>query len=138
MSDGKWKPGQSGNPNGRPPGSSELAHLRASIAKRVPEILERLAHLAADGDVQAARLLLERVLPPLKSVEVPVEVALAEGSLTDQARLLLSAAAGGALLPDQAATLIGALASVAKITESDELLKRIERLEEAAEARRRA
>jgi hypothetical protein len=135
---GRWQPGQSGNPKGRPLGTGDVARLRGSIADRVPEILATLIEQARGGDVQAARLLLERVLPPLKSVEVPVEVALAEGSLTDQARLLLSAAAGGALLPDQAATLIGALASVAKITETDELLKRIERLEEATEARRRA
>lgn len=131
----RWQPGQSGNPNGRKPGTGEVAQLRASIAARVPDILAKLIEQATVGDVQAARLLLERVLPPVKPVEMVVEMPLAEGGLSEQARQLLSAAAGGALPPDQAASLISALAAVAKITETDELAKRIERLEQAAEAR---
>ena len=128
---GRWQPGQSGNPNGRPPGSGEVARLRAAIVDEVPEILAKLTMLAKGGDVQAARLLLERVLPPVKAVELPVEMALAQGSLSDQARQMLSAAAGGDLGPDQAAALIGALAAVAKLIETDELTQRIERLEQA-------
>ena len=127
----KWQPGQSGNPNGRPPGTGEVAKLRASIAERVPEILERLTEAALAGDVSAARLLLERVLPPVKPVELPIEMTLAEGRPTEQARQVLAAAAGGTLAPDQAVSLIGALAALAKITETDELRERIERLEAA-------
>ena len=138
MSDGRWQPGRSGNPAGRPPGSGEVAKLRAHIAERVPEILAKLAELATAGDVQAARLLLERVLPPVKAVELPVELTLREGGLSEQARQVLAAAVEGALPPDQASAIIAALASVAKVTETDELLKRIERLEHAAETRRRA
>ena len=130
---GKWKPGESGNPAGRRPGSGEVAKLRAGIAERVPEILVRLVDAALAGDTQAAKLLLERVLPPVKAVELPVEISLPEGRLTEQARHVLAAAAGGKLAPDQAATLIGALAGVARIAETDELRERIERLE-AAEA----
>jgi len=134
MSDGRWQPGQSGNPMGRPPGTGEVAKLRAGIAERVPEILDRLTEAALAGDVQAARLLLERVLPPIKPVELPVELTLSEeGRPTEQARQVLAAAAGGALAPDQAVSLIGALAAVARIAETDELRERIERLEAVAE-----
>ena len=52
---------------------------------------------------------------------------------TDQARQVLATAAGGALAADQAATLIGALAGIARIAETDELRDRIERLEAAAD-----
>ena len=127
----KWQPGQSGNPAGRPPGSGEVAKLRAGIAEHVPQILSKLIDAAIGGDTQAARLLLERVLPPVKAVELPVELSLPEGRLTEQARHVLAAAAGGKLAPDQAATLIGALAGVARIAETDELRERIERLEAA-------
>jgi len=127
----KWQPGQSGNPNGRPPGTGEVAKLRAGIAERVPEILERLTEAALAGDVSAARLLLERVLPPVKPVELPIDFALSDGRPTEQARQVLAAAAGGTLAPDQAVSLIGALAALAKITETDELRERIERLEAA-------
>ena len=37
-----WKPGQSGNPKGRPAGTGEVAKLRAAIADRVPELLSKL------------------------------------------------------------------------------------------------
>ena len=33
---GSWKPGQSGNPAGRPPGGGEIGKLRATIGERVP------------------------------------------------------------------------------------------------------
>ena len=64
---GKWKAGESGNPNGRPPGTGEVAKLRDSIAAHVPEIIVQLVAKAKEGDAQAARLLLERVLPPHSS-----------------------------------------------------------------------
>lgn len=134
---GRWQPGQSGNPAGRTPGTGEVARLRARIAERVPEILDKLTELATAGDVQAARLLLERVLPPVKAVELPIELVIGEGGLGDQARHMLAGATQGVLAPDQASALLGALAAVAKITETDELIKRIERLEES-QLRKRA
>ncbi|MFO1392550.1 MAG: DUF5681 domain-containing protein [Steroidobacteraceae bacterium] len=134
---GRWQPGESGNPAGRPAGSGELAKLRAGIAERVPEILSKLIDAAIAGDTQAARLLLERVLPPVKAVELPVALSLPKGRLTVQARHVLAAAAGGTLAPDQAATLIGVLAGVARIVETDELRDRIERLEASEAGSRR-
>lgn len=35
-----WKPGQSGNPKGRPKGSGDVAKIRSAIATRIPELLE--------------------------------------------------------------------------------------------------
>ena len=37
-----WKPGQSGNPKGRPAGTGEVGKLRAAIAKRVPDLLDAM------------------------------------------------------------------------------------------------
>ena len=37
-----WKPGQSGNPKGRPAGTGEVAKIRAAIALQLPDLLERL------------------------------------------------------------------------------------------------
>jgi len=64
-----WEKGQSGNPAGRPKGTGEVAKVRAAIAARVPELLERLMTQALDGDTSAARLLLERAIAPLKAIE---------------------------------------------------------------------
>ena len=89
-----WKPGQSGNPAGRKPGTGEVAKLRAAIAEHVPPIIEKLTAAALSGDVGAARLLLERVIPPLKASEEPVLLTLPDGTLTEQGRGVLVAVAG--------------------------------------------
>ncbi len=125
-----WQPGQSGNPSGKPPGSGALQKLRATIAADVPEILAGLVLAAKGGDVQAARLILERVLPPVKAIEQAVELALPDGgTLTAQGRAVLSAVALGDLAPGQGAQLLAAIGTLAKISELDDLTQRITALE---------
>lgn len=125
-----WKPGQSGNPKGKPPGSGELQKLRASLTEHIPEIIQQLVEAAKGGDIQASRLLLERVFPPVKASEQAQEIDLPmDGSLTDQGRAVLSAVAGGQLAPGQGAQLLTAIGTLAKVTEIDELAARIAKLE---------
>ena len=126
---GRWKPGESGNPSGRKPGSGEVAKLRALIGNAVPEIVNRLVTQAKEGDAGAARLLLERVLPALKPVDESVVMTMPDGSLTEQGRAVVTAMAQGALTPTQGAVLLGAIGTLGKLTETDELLRRIEALE---------
>ncbi|MDP1637534.1 MAG: DUF5681 domain-containing protein [Candidatus Nitrotoga sp.] len=127
---GRWKAGESGNPSGRKPGTGEVAKLRDSIASHLPAIITQLVTKAKQGDSQAARLLLERVLPPIKPIEQPTMLILPnDGTLTAKAAAVLTAAAAGVLAPGQAAQLITALGTLAKITEVDELAARITALE---------
>ena len=126
-----WKPGQSGNPKGKTPGSGELQRLRASIAADIPDILAGLVTAAKAGDVQAARLILERVLPPVKAIEQTQELDFPKGgTFTAQGRAVLSAVAAGEIAPGQGAQLLAAIGSLARVTEVDELTARITKLEE--------
>ena len=125
-----WKPGQSGNPKGRPTGTGEVAKLRAAIADRVPELLSKLMAQALEGDTAAARLLLERAIAPLKAAEQPQALTLPDGTLTDQGRAVLASVAAGELAPGQGAALLGAIGTLARVAEIDELARRIEVLEE--------
>ena len=125
----RWKPGQTGNPKGRPPGQTETGKLRAAIGKQVAPIIKRLIELAKGGDVQAARLLLERVLPPVKPTEQPVQIDITGATLAAQGQAVIAAVGAGQLAPGQAAQVLGALASVAKIHETESLAARIEALE---------
>lgn len=128
---GRWRPGESGNPKGKPAGSGKLQRLRENIAEHVPAIIERLAAAARDGDVAAARLLLERALPSIKPIEHPQCVAMPKGgTLTDCGRAVLDAVGTGAIGPATAAQLITALGSVARLVELDELMKRVDQLEQ--------
>jgi hypothetical protein len=126
----QWRPGQSGNPAGKPKGAGRFAALRESIANHVPEIIERLAPQAKEGDGLAARLLLERVYPAMKAVEQAQSIELpSEGTLTDKGNAVLSAVAAGYLAPSQGAALIGAIGSLARVAEIDELASRVAALE---------
>lgn len=131
----KWKPGQTGNPKGRPPGQSEITRLRSSIMNDAPEILAGLVTAAKAGDVQAARLVLERVLPPVKPIEQAIELQLTGDTLTDQGRAVLSAVSAGALAPGQGSQLITAIGALARVAEIDELSARITALEEKHHAK---
>jgi hypothetical protein len=96
----------------------------------VPDIITKLVEQAKAGDAGAARLLLERVLPPVKATEQTVPVALpADGSLADQGRAVLAAAGAGTLAPGQASQLLQGLGALAKLIETDELAARIAALE---------
>lgn len=131
---GRWKPGESGNPAGRKPGTGEVAAIRASIAARVPEILAALLTRALDGDTAAARLLLERAIAPLKAAEYSEGLTLPDGSLTDQGRAVLRAVAAGELAPSQGAALLAAIGTLARVTEIDEFDARLTKLEEKQNA----
>lgn len=130
-----WKPGQSGNPKGRPPGiPNKTERLRQMIDA---EALVKSLHKAAlGGDVGAARTLLERCLPPIKATAAAVALpALAAAvDLTAQARAVLDAVAVGALPADLGTALVQSIAAIGRIAEIDELTRRLAALETTYEA----
>ena len=131
---GRWQPGQSGNPGGRKPGTGSLQQLRAQVELLIPEIIQVLATKARDGDVGAARLLLERVMPAVKPVEAPQALQISGHDLSDQAKSIVALAASGEVSVGSAAQLVSALSTVAKLIEVDDLLKRVDALEKTIES----
>lgn len=103
--------------------------MRTAIGEHVQPIIERLVAAALQGDTGAARLLLERVCPPLKATEEPAPLALPDGTLTEQGRAVLGAVAAGELAPGQGAALLGAIGTLARVAEVDELERRLTALE---------
>lgn len=127
----RFKPGQSGNPKGRPKGSGLTGRLRKAIADEAQGIIDGLIAQAKNGDVAAARVLLDRILPALKPESAPVAIrGMEAGTLSEKAQAVLNGAARGDLAPDVAATLVGAMGTVARIVETYELEARIIALEE--------
>ncbi len=131
---GRFAPGNPGSP-GRPPGRGAVAEMRATLATDLHKIIDTLKAQALAGDAQAIRIILDRVLPALRPIELPVELTMpVAGTLAAQARAVVQAAADGSLAPGQAAQIVGALAGVARIVEVDELVARIDALEAASAA----
>ena len=132
---GTWHAGESGNPKGKAPGTGALQRLRAGLDQHLPDILTALVEAAKAGDVTAARVILDRVLPSLKPNEQPIVLDLAGDTLTDQGRAVLSAVAAGVLAPAQGSQLIAAIGALARVAEIDELTTRITKLEESKNAK---
>ncbi|OTE96631.1 hypothetical protein BCS42_03880 [Crenothrix sp. D3] len=130
-----FKKGVSGNAKGRPPANvATAAKVRKSIADDMPDILTKLIELAKGGDVQAIKLLLERVCPVLKPQAVPISIPFAE-SLAEQGNVIIKATMAGQIPPDIGSQLITALANQAKIIEIDDLARRITELEVKSESK---
>lgn len=125
-----WKPGQSGNPRGRPPGPNSSTALRKLI--NVEPILKKLQAAAESGDVRAAEVLLTRALPVYRTTAQPVALAELQdaATLTEKAQAILAAVADGSLAPDLGAALVSAVGNVAKVAEVDELMRRVAALEQ--------
>ena len=126
---GRFGPGNKLSP-GRPAGRGPVAEMRVKLATDLDKIIDTLKAQALAGDAQAMRIILDRVLPALRPVDLPTTLVLpADGTLADQARAVVQAAADGELAPAQAAQIVSALGGVAKIIETTELVRRIEALE---------
>jgi hypothetical protein len=125
---GRFAVGNQASP-GRPPGRGPAAEIRAAIGKDLLAIVNKLAQQALAGDVQAARILLDKAVPSLKPTEDVAPLEMTDGGLADQGRAVLSAVSKGALAPGQGAVLMSALGSLAKLIETDELMGRITALE---------
>ena len=125
---GRYQPGQSGNPRGRPPGVADRrTALRSLLEPHAETLVAKAVALAASGDVQALALCLSRLIPPARSA--PVSLPGFAGTLADQGRQVLDALAAGRLTPDEATQVMGAVAAQARIVEVADLERRIAALE---------
>jgi hypothetical protein len=128
-----FKPGSSGNPNGRPKGTRNAAILamEAMLDGESEALTRKAIELAKDGDMTALRLCLERILPPRK--DRPVSFALpAINSAKDALAALsalLTAVSAGELTPSEASEAGKLIDGYVKATEINELAERLERLE---------
>jgi Family of unknown function (DUF5681) len=73
---GRFRTGQSGNPQGRPAGSRNKATLAAEamLEGEAEELTRKVLELAREGDLTALKLCLDRILPARR--ERPIQVDL--------------------------------------------------------------
>jgi len=136
---GRFKPGQSGNPAGRPVGARNKATLMAErlMAEDVEAITNAVIVAAKEGDMVAARLVLDRIAPVRKGRAIRLDLPKVE-TAADVLKAIgatVQAMAAGEVTPEEAAIVAGVLEAKRRAIETDDLAQRLAALEGAAEGR---
>ncbi|MDP2828738.1 MAG: DUF5681 domain-containing protein [Sulfuricellaceae bacterium] len=129
-----WKKGQSGNPKGRPSGSRNRATAIASavLEKDIAAIVGKVVEAALGGDMVAARMCVERLIPPARERALKIDLPSLD-TVTDCARAqsaIVGYVASGELLPAEGCALSGLVENQRKAFETIELEARISALEQ--------
>src|SRR5258707_1763982 len=110
--DGRFAPGQSGNPNGRPKGARNRRSALAAVLKEGEQdrMLRLVAEKALEGDASCLKYCLDRLQPRWRAVHLDLpEGAESNGAAFHAA--ILRAAADGEITPDEAASLARSVAA---------------------------
>lgn len=132
-----WAPGQSGNPAGRTPGTQNKSTLMAMalLGQDLEAITSTIVRAALDGDMGAAKFVVERMVPAVRErpllIELP-ETTTAAG-IDGAQQAILTAVACGDLLPGEATALSGIVEQRRKAIETVEIINRITQLEKILE-----
>ncbi len=120
--------GKSANPAGRPRGKTGRAQFRAAMAPHLPAILEKLGEAAVAGDLQAIRIVSDKLYPNLRPTSDDVNIK-AVGSPAERAEAIVDAMVSGRMTPEAAKTVIEVLGVQSRLIEQSEVIQRIEALE---------
>ncbi|WP_205749130.1 DUF5681 domain-containing protein [Frigidibacter oleivorans] len=128
---GRWRKGQSGNPAGRPKGSlSSRDKVARELRDDGPAVARKVIDAALAGDMQAASLVLSRLLPPLRSQTERVEFDFdPELPIGKQIEAVLAAVAAGQVPPDVGQMIINAISTLSSVRATEDLEARIIQLE---------
>lgn len=127
---GRFIKGHSGNPKGRPPSLSP--ELRERLDKATPDIIDKIVEKALDGDLAAAKIILDRTAPVPKQTSATVtipDLGSESTTLVEKAGAILGSVASGNCPADVGAVLMQSVTALAKVIEVDELERRIAALE---------
>lgn len=128
-----WKPGQSGNPAGKPSGARNRATqmVMALMEGAAEEITTTIIDAAKKGDLAAAKLVLERLAPPVRERAIALALPNTDtpSGINEAQRKIVEAVGSGDLLPAEGTALAGIVEVRRKAYETNEMDQRISELE---------
>jgi hypothetical protein len=134
MRDGKFKPGQSGNPSGRPVGSkNKRTLLREELERDGPALASAIKAAALEGaDTTAMSLWLARLEPPLRPAAQRVTFDFDPSlPIADQGTSIVAAVARGEIDPDTGKMLLDMLAAHLGLRDVETFLEELKRMRQA-------
>ncbi|MBK5275157.1 MAG: hypothetical protein JJE30_08905 [Desulfuromonadales bacterium] len=133
----KFKPGETGNKNGRPPGTPDKrSQLREQLQSRAGDLVTKCVEMALAGDSTAMRICMERLIPGLKAQSEIVTLDIS-GEPSEQAAQVVSAAISGTITPDAAEAVMRLLAAAVSIEDMTKVKADIKEIKAILEANKK-
>lgn len=100
---GRFKKGKSGNPRGKPKGARHKASLMAEMLfeTEIEAICHNVINQAKEGNIQAAKIILDRLLPPKKDRPIKFNLPMISSAADalEASRLICHAVGNGEITP---------------------------------------
>lgn len=129
----KFKRGQSGNPKGKPKGARNKSTLAAEslLEGSLDRICKRIEEEALNGNMQAAKMILERFLPPRKDRLIRLELPEIRsiGDILEASNAIISAVCKGEISPSEGESLARAIAIHTQTLETHDFEQRLQAIE---------
>lgn len=129
--DTKFKPGQSGNPKGKPKGAiDKRTKYRELLEPHAENLITKVVENALGGDTACLKICIDRLVSPYRATDSEVKIDNFKGSIDQKGNRVIEKMGMGELSPSDAASMLSALASQARIIEFCDLEDRVAMLEE--------
>jgi len=130
----KFQKGKSGNPLGRPRGVRNKATLLAEklLENEAEEICRQAIELAKKGNIQAIKIVMDRILPPKKEIPITIDLPTMKTStdILEAVSQVTLAICCGKITPSDGETLTRIIERQAKAIELTEFEQRLKNLED--------
>jgi Family of unknown function (DUF5681) len=134
---GYWRPGVSGNPQGRKKGARHPVTILAErmLQSDAEDVVRAVIKAAKEGDMAAAKLVLERICPVRKGAPVVFDIPelMTAADLPQAVAAVTREVAEGTLSPDEGASVVSVLDMQRRAIETADLAHRVAVLEEKGE-----
>lgn len=131
---GKYKKGYSGNPRGKPKGARNKSTLAAEalLEGSLEKICRKIEGEALNGNMQAAKMILERFLPPRKDrcIEIDLPSIDTFEDALNAVEFIFNAVGKGKITPSEGELLARMVESHSKALEVYQFESRLKNLEE--------
>jgi hypothetical protein len=131
---GQFQKGQSGNPKGKVKGTKNRATLAAEqlLQSDLDNICRKLTEEALTGNMQAIKLVLDRVLPPKRDRAIDIglpKLQTADDAVTAMA-LIIDAVGSGNITPNEGEAISRVVDAFVRAIQAHDIEKRVSLLEE--------
>lgn len=130
---GRFKKGKSGNPRGKPKGARHKASMMAEMLfeNEIAAVCHQVIDQAREGNIQAAKIILDRLLPPRKDRPINFKLPFIQNAADalKASRLICHAVGNGEITPLEGESLSKIVEIQAKNIELFEFGLRLEAIE---------